>query len=66
MLLSATSNTGRTSCVLLADVILWINKASLVLFIARVMPTTDLKFGGCTVLWSSSPVIEASKLEVES
>ena len=27
---------------------------------------TDLKFGSCTVLSSSSPLIEASKFEVES
>ena len=66
MLLSPISNAGRTSRVLLADVILWINKASLALFIARVMPTTDLKFRSCTVLSSLSPLIEASKFEVES
>ena len=38
MLLSPTSNAGQTSRVLLADIILSINKASLALFIARVMP----------------------------
>ena len=31
MLLSLTSTAGQTSCILLADVILWINKASLAL-----------------------------------
>ena len=47
MLLSPTSNAGRTSRILLADVILWINKASLALFIARVMPRP---------IWSSEAV----------
>jgi hypothetical protein len=58
-ILSLTGNAGRSSRVLLADVILWINKACLVLYIAC---TTDLKFGSCTVMLSLSPVIEASKL----
>ena len=73
-LLSPTSTTGQTSRVLLADVIPWINKASVALYIAHIMPcimhaTTDLKFGSYNVLSSLSPVIEASKLvpvEVES
>ena len=65
MLLSPVSIAGRTSRVLLADVILWINKASLALFISRVIPTTNLKFGSCTVLSTLSPLIEASKFEVE-
>ncbi len=39
------------------------------MYIARAHVTTNLKFGSCTALSSSSPVIEASKLvtvEVES
>ena len=35
VLLSLTSTAGRTSRVLLDDIILWINKASLALYIAR-------------------------------
>ena len=37
VLLSPTSITGQTSRILLADVIPWINKASLVLYIARTL-----------------------------
>ena len=55
---------------LMADVIPWINKASLVLYIASCImhaachAMSDLKFESCTstALSSSSPVIEASKL----
>ncbi|MCG8625390.1 MAG: hypothetical protein MJE68_25760, partial [Proteobacteria bacterium] len=48
VLLSPTSNAGRTSRVLLADEILSINKASLALFIACTRhATTDVKFGSC-------------------
>ena len=73
MLLSLTSIAGRTSRVLLADVILWINIASLALYIvssslyalgimrAACHATSDLKFGSCIALSSSSPAIEASK-----
>ena len=61
MLLSLTSTAGQTSHVLLADIIPWINKASLALYSMH-HAMTDLKFGSCTVLSSSSPVIEVSKL----
>ena len=47
--LSLTSTTGRTSRILLADVIPWINKAT-----QRANPM----FRSCMVLLSSSPVIE--------
>ena len=40
VLLSLTSTTGRTSRVLLADVIPWINKASLVLYIVCTLCAT--------------------------
>ena len=68
VLLSPTSTAGQTSRVLLAVVILWINKTSLALYSMH-HAMTDLKFGSYTALSSSSPVIEASKLvpvEVES
>ena len=61
MLLSPTSTAGRTSRVLLADVIPWINKISLALYSMH-HATTNLKFGSYTMLSSSSTVIEASKL----
>jgi hypothetical protein len=72
VLLSLTSTAGRTSRVLLADVIPWTNIASLALhvYIARAMSRTNLKFDWklyCTS--SSSPVFEESKLvtvELES
>ena len=65
--LSPTSTAGWTSRVLLADVIPWINKASLVLYIARMLralchAATNLTFGRCAALLSSPPVIEALKL----
>ena len=56
--LSLTSTAGRTSRVLLDDVIPWINKASLVLYIAhtqRAMLRPIRCSEGCMV---SSPVIE--------
>jgi hypothetical protein len=52
-LLSPTSTADRTSHVFLAYVIPWINKASLALS-ASVPRPTDLKFGSCTALSSSS------------
>ena len=64
MLLTLTSTAGRTSCILLAEVIPWINQASLALYNSIMHATTaaNLKFGSCTVLSSLSPMIEASKL----
>ena len=58
-LLSLTSTAGRTSRVFLAYVIPWINKASLVLYIAHIAQratadATDLKFGSGSAPSSSS------------
>ncbi len=62
---SLTSTTGWASRVPLAYVIRWINKASLYsmnhAYSTACCATTDLKFGSCTVL-SSSSVMEALKL----
>jgi hypothetical protein len=49
---SLTSTAGRTSRVFLAYVIPWINKASLVLYIARSVPCHD------RLIWSSKAAIE--------
>ena len=57
-LLSLRSTVGWTSRVFLAYVMAWINKASLALYIARIITPrarlTNLKFGRNTVLSSSS------------
>ena len=66
VLLSMTSTAGETSHVLLAYIMLWINIASLALYIARIIEkglacetavchtATNLKFGRCTALSSPS------------
>ena len=65
---SLTSTSGKTSRILLADIIPWINKASLALalYIASTHTAchalTNLTFRSCTALLSLSPVIEALKL----
>ena len=76
-IISLTSTTGRNSRVLLANVIPWINKASLALYIVSdpcilAMPQPIwISPGSCTAVSSFfSPMIEASKyyviVEVES
>ena len=48
LLLSLTTTAGQTSCVFLADTISWINKASLVLYIAAHYATIHLLFRSCS------------------
>ena len=61
-ILSLTSTAGRTSRALLADVIPWINKASLALYLiaphTACHAATNPMFRSCMALSSSSPVIE--------
>ena len=72
VLLSRTSTAGRCSRVLLADVILWINKASLVLYIVhtlRAMPRQTWRSEAvrhCRVhlLWLKHRNLSLSRLKV--
>jgi hypothetical protein len=71
-LLSLTSTAGRTSRVFLAYVIPWINKASLALYIARIVQRATTNRSEVRKLYCAVklvPVVEALKLvtiEVES
>ena len=58
VLLSLTSTAGRTSHVLVANVIPWINKASLALYIARMLCAMPCRDQPNVALSSLSPVIE--------
>ena len=60
VLLSLTSTAGRTSRILVADVIPWINKASPALYTARTLchAATNPIFRSCMALSSLSLVIE--------
>ena len=59
MLLSPTSTPGGTSRVLLADIILWINKASLALYYIA-------KSSNCTVKWWCHPMCASLTIAMQN